>query len=69
MNQYWESYLYLYGVGGALFFFAFFLGVKKGVLDLKSREGKKLMFGFLFAYFAYAGLHALWNLSAIGAVK
>lgn len=67
--EYWDSYFYLYGVGGLLFFLALFLGLKKGVLNLKRKEDQKLMIAFIFAYVAYASFHAFWNFQAIGAMK
>jgi hypothetical protein len=66
---YWTSYLYLYGVGGVLFFSAIILGFKKKVITLSKKNDRQLLMGFLFAYFAYAGVHAFWNFQAIGAMK
>ena len=69
MFEYWSSYLYLYGIGGVLFFGIILFALKKGVLNLKKSQDKKLLVGFLFAYFSYAGFHAFWNFQAIGAMK
>ena len=68
-GDYWSSYLYLYGVGGVLFYGVILLSLKKGVISLNKKSDKQLLFGFLMAYFLYAGAHAYWNIQAIGALK
>lgn len=65
----WNSFLYLYGVGGVLFFGVIILALKKNVIGFQKSQDKKLLFGFIFAFFLYAGVHALWNIAAIGAMK
>lgn len=67
MSSHWESFLYLYGVGGVLFFFAIAMGLNKQVINLKNKTDKKLFFGFILAYVMYALFHALWNVKAIEA--
>jgi hypothetical protein len=66
---YWTSYLYLYGVGGVLFFGAIVLGINKKVIVLGKKDDRRLLMGFFFAYFAYASFHAFWNFQAIGGVQ
>ena len=67
--EHWESFLYLYGVGGILFFTAIYLGLSKNVINMQNKTDRKLIIGFLIAYFMYVIIHAVWNLAAIGAMK
>lgn len=67
MSSHWTSFLYLYGVGGILFFLAIALGLNKQVINLKNKTDRNLFFGFIIAYFMYAIAHGVWNLKAIEA--
>lgn len=69
MSEHWISFLYLYGVGGVLFFGAIFVGFTKGVLNLKYKTDKRLLIGFFIAYLGYALFHAWWNFKAIEALS
>jgi len=69
MSEHWMSFFYLYGVGGFFFFGAIYLGFSKKVINFNNKTDRKLVLGFLIAYFMYAGIHAFWNFQAIGAIK
>lgn len=64
--EHWSSFIYLYGVGGVLFFFAIFLGLKKNVIRLNNQTDRRLLMSLLGAYLLYAGFHLVWNIFAIG---
>jgi len=58
-------YLYLYGVGGALFFSGLAVVIRSGALRLRRREDRRWFWILLFGFFWYALLHGLGILAAL----
>jgi len=58
-------YLYLYGVGGALFFAGLRLVIRSGALQMRRREGRRWLWILLSGFFWYALLHGLGILAAL----
>lgn len=63
--QHWSSFLYLYGVGGAIFGTGLFLGIRKRVLRLERRSDRRLLAGIVGAYVFYFLLQGAWNLAVL----
>jgi len=54
-----KSFLYLYGVGGALFLGTFFLAYLRGSFDWKLRDDRRIALFLIVGYAAYIGYHAI----------
>jgi len=63
----WLPYLYLYGVGGGLFFAGLRLVIRSGALRPRRREDRRWLWILLFGFFWYALLHGLGILAALHA--
>ena len=62
------SFLYLYGVGGALFVGSIFLAWKRGALDLQTSGGKKVLAFLVLGYAVFIAYHAVTQFVLPGAV-
>ncbi|MFQ5747928.1 MAG: hypothetical protein ACE5H3_00555 [Planctomycetota bacterium] len=58
-------FLYLYGVGGALFFAGLGLAIRSRALQPRRREDRRWLRILLFGFFWYALLHGLTILAAL----
>ncbi len=54
-----QSFLYLYGVGGALFIGTFVLAYLRGSFDWHLSEDRRIVLFLLAGYVAYIGYHAI----------
>jgi len=52
------SFLYLYGVGGLLFAGSLILLLKRGALDVQTKQGKQILFILFAGYAVYIAYHA-----------
>lgn len=62
------SFLYLYGVGGALFLGSLFLAWKRGALDVTTPSGKRILAFLIVGYGVYIAYHALTQFVLPGSV-
>ncbi|MBC8405890.1 MAG: hypothetical protein HQ519_05800 [Planctomycetes bacterium] len=61
----WLPYLYLYGVGGLIFFTGLIMVLKSPAYSHKRLKDRKWLGTLLFGYFWYAGMHGVGILAAI----
>ena len=66
--QTWLPFIYLYGVGGLAFLFGLNLILKTKALRVSYSRHKKWVWIFLYGFFFYAGIHALFIFLAIGSI-
>ncbi len=59
MGTEWTSFFYLYGVGGLVFVGSLVLALRRGALDLKTSDGRKVLWFLILGYAAYMAFHAL----------
>ncbi|MBC8213578.1 MAG: hypothetical protein ISR90_05050 [Candidatus Marinimicrobia bacterium] len=65
----WLPFLYLYGLGGALFVFGIIITLKAGSFDLNRYVHKKWMWVLIFGFVWYIMLHALMTLAALDSIS
>jgi len=63
--EYWISFIYLYGVGGILFFGVIILAINKKVLLLSRKTDRWRLGALVFAYIFYFCFQGIWNYLAI----
>ena len=64
----WISFIYLYGVGGVLFFSVISWSIYKGALNPKKSSDRKLLIAIVSAYVLYFLFQGTWNYIAIGSL-
>ena len=65
----WLPFIYLYGLGGILFFLGIIITVKAGSFDLNRIAHKKWMWVLLFGFVWYLTMHALMTWAALGIIS
>ncbi len=63
-DRVWLPWIYLYGVGGLMFFAGLGIAVRSGACDLGRRRHRWWLGVMLFGYFWYAGIHLVGILAA-----
>ena len=66
MHSPWLSWLYYYGVGGALFVGSTALSLRAGAARWSLWTDRRLLIVLIVGTVAWAGLHAAWISWAIG---
>jgi hypothetical protein len=64
-DRVWLPYLYLYGVGGLIFFGGLFIVLKSTSFQASRPEDRRWIRVLLFGFFWYASLHGIGILAAI----
>lgn len=62
----WDSFLYLFGVGGLLFVIWFWLPIKLGDISFRRRADREIMLYVVIGFLLYLGYFVFWQLYAIG---
>ncbi len=62
----WLPYIYLYGMGGLLFFMGIFVTLKAGSFNLRRKSHKNWFFVLMFGFVWFLVMHGCWTLAAIG---
>tara|TARA_B100000700_G_scaffold47101_1_gene49620 strand:+ start:611 stop:913 length:303 start_codon:yes stop_codon:yes gene_type:complete len=62
----WLPYLYLYLVGGAIFFIGMYIILKSKSLNQDIEIHKKWFHVLIFGFFYYMGIHAFFIVAAVG---
>ena len=62
----WLPFIYLYGVGGIAFVLGMLLILRTKALEVSFERHKKWLWGLIYGFLFYAGLHATFILLAIG---
>ena len=64
-DRVWLPYLYLYGLGGLIFFGGLFMVLRSSAFSKKRAVDRKWFRILLFGYFWYAGLHGASIFAAV----
>ena len=62
----WLPYLYLYGVGGAIFMIGIYIIIRSNSLNLDRIRHKEWYHILVFGLFYYMGIHGLFTFAALG---
>ncbi len=61
----WDSFLYLFLVGGVIFVISIILPIRSGDIVLSRRADRRLVLAILFCAAMYLIVFLLWQLAAI----
>ncbi|MEE9189525.1 MAG: hypothetical protein V3U16_02000 [Candidatus Neomarinimicrobiota bacterium] len=62
----WLPYIYLYGMGGLLFFAGIFVTLRAKSFDLSRKSHQRWFFVLMFGFVWFLVMHGCWTLAAIG---
>ena len=61
----WDSFLYLFLVGGVIFVISLLLPLRSGDIDLKRRYDRRLVVVVVLTAVLYLAVYLLWQFAAI----
>ena len=64
----WDSFLYLYIVGGIFFWGAVLLGIRHKVLELNKPGDRRVLYAMGVTYFGYLIFQGIWQIWALRGV-